>query len=68
MEDLLIQPFVKMGEGEKALYKFVNGQKTYTEKEWKELHRSNEVKLQNEVKSKASKSNKQDKSEEHTED
>lgn len=39
MEDLAVEPYVIIGKGEKALYKFKNGKELYTKKEFMELIR-----------------------------
>lgn len=67
MSDLLTQPYIKIGDK----FKFANGQKTYTEKEFKDILRKNieeTTEVKNEVKPKAKRIKKENNSTEHTED
>lgn len=67
MSDLLTQPYIKIGNK----YKFVNGQKTYSEKEFKDLLKENieeTCEVKDEVKPKARRVKKENHSTEHTED
>ena len=72
MSDLLTQPYIKIGNK----YKFVNGQKTYSEEEFKDLLKKNVVstyiedtcEVKDEVKPKARRVKKENHSTEHTED
>ena len=67
MSDLLTQPYIKIGN----LYKFANGQKTYTEKEFKALLKNNieeTCEVKDEVKPKARKTNRKNTATEHNAD
>lgn len=71
MNDLLTQPYIKIGKGKNALYKFTNGQKTYTEKEFKALLKNNikeTCEVKDEVEPKARKTNRKDTETEHDTD
>lgn len=41
MNDLLTQPYIEIPRGDKKLYKFKNGQKTYSEEEFKAILKQN---------------------------
>lgn len=41
MNDLLTQPYIEIKRGDKKLYKFKNGQKIYSEEEFKAILKQN---------------------------